>query len=67
MTMTDPSTWGRESQAKVAADGLMLESISAAPVQEFSAAKASAVTGDANTRLTTGEEADAEPLIKRRG
>jgi hypothetical protein len=65
--MTDPGTWSKAAQAKVAADGFVLASVSATPAQEFSAEQADKVTGAANVRLTTGEEADADPLIERRG
>lgn len=65
MTMTDPRTWSEEAQAKVAADGLIVESVNSEPAQEFNAVQASAVTGESNARLTVGEEADAEPLIER--
>ena len=56
--------------AKAEAEGYCLRSVGTDPVledQDFSAAQASAVTGESNARLTVGEEADAEPLIKRRG
>ena len=59
----------RETLAKAEAEGQGLRLAGAGSVLEgqgFSAAQASAVTGESNARLTVGEEADAEPLIERR-
>jgi hypothetical protein len=65
--MIDLKSWGKPASEERIPEGECWCGVSSEPEQVFSAAKASAVTGDANARLTTGEEADAEPLIKRRG
>jgi hypothetical protein len=65
--MIDLKNWDKPVPEEQIPEGERWRGASSAPPQEFSAAKTSAVTGDANTRLTVGEEADAKPLIKRRG